>query len=89
MSDSGESLNPGPKSVAWLRAVGVSDLQSLRRVGPVAAFQRVELAEFKPSLNLLYALAGALEATRWDRLTRERRSELRHELDAARDLRQP
>ena len=63
-ADLGELLNLEPKSAARLRAAGVSDVQSLRRLGPVAAFQRVELAGFKPSLNLLYALAGALEATR-------------------------
>ncbi len=79
-------VNLGDKSVAWLQAAGVPDERTLRRLGPVAAFRRVEQAGFKPSINLLYALEGALENVRWDRLTPARRSELIRELDASRDL---
>ena len=85
-ADLGKLVNLGAKSVAWLRAAGVSDESALRRLGPVAAFRRVEQAGFGPSINLLYALEGALENVRWDRLTRVRRSELIRELDASRDL---
>jgi len=69
----------GDRSVAWLRAAC-----ALRRLGPVAAFRRVEQAGSNPSINLLYALEGAQENVRWDRLTRARRSELVRELDASR-----
>ena len=57
--------NVGPKSAAWLRQVGVRTQEDLVRLGPVDAFMKVKRAGFKPSLNLLYALAGAIEDCHW------------------------
>ena len=52
--------NIGPKSAAWLRQVGLHTPEELAEAGPIEAFMRVKRAGFKPSLNLLYALEGAL-----------------------------
>ena len=52
--------NIGPKSAAWLRQVGLRTHQDLAAIGPLEAFMRVRRAGFKPSLNLLYAIEGAL-----------------------------
>ena len=52
--------NIGPKSAAWLRQVGLRTLDDLAAVGTVEAFMRVKRAGFKPGLNLLYAIEGAL-----------------------------
>lgn len=57
--------NVGPKSAAWLRQVGVRTQEDLVRLGPVEAFMKVKRAGFRPSLNLLYALAGAIEDCHW------------------------
>ena len=54
--------NIGPKSAAWLRQVGLRTRADLEGVGAVEAFMRVKRAGFKPSLNLLYALEGALRS---------------------------
>lgn len=57
--------NVGPKSAAWLRQVGVRTLDDLTRIGPVEAFLKVKRAGFRPSLNLLYSMAGALADCHW------------------------
>ena len=57
--------NIGPKSAAWLRQVGLRTPEDIAAVGSVEAFMRVKRAGFKPSLNLLYALEGALRDCHW------------------------
>ena len=52
--------NIGPKSAAWLRQVGLRTYDDIAAAGVVDAFLRVKRAGFRPSLNLLYALEGAL-----------------------------
>ena len=65
--------NVGPKSAAWLRQIGVRTTEDLSRVGPVDAFLKVKRAGFRPSLNLLYAMAGALADCHWADLPDERK----------------
>ena len=73
----GEKIrNVGPKSAAWLRQVGVRTQDDLVRLGPVEAFMKVKRAGFRPSLNLLYALAGAIEDCHWADLPDERKTAL-------------
>jgi len=68
--------NIGPKSAAWLRQVGLRSREDLEAVGAVDAYMRVKRAGFKPSLNLLYALEGALLDCHWQEVPDARRSEL-------------
>ncbi|HNR91716.1 MAG TPA: TfoX/Sxy family protein [Dokdonella sp.] len=75
--------NVGPKSAAWLRQVGVRTHEDLVRIGPVEAFLKIKRAGFRPSLNLLYSMAGALDDCHWTDLSEERRSALILELEAA------
>ena len=75
--------NIGPKSMAWLRQTGVRTLDDLKSAGALAAFVRVKRAGFKPSLNLLYALEGAILDCHWQEIPEARRSELIAEADAA------
>lgn len=75
--------NLGPVSAGWLAAVGVTKRADLIRLGAVAAFMRVRAAGHKPSLNLLWALAGAERGLPWSRLTEQDREYLLMELDAA------
>jgi TfoX/Sxy family transcriptional regulator of competence genes len=69
--------NIGPKSAAWLRAVGITTRAELERAGSVGAYRRVVEAGFEPSLQLLYALEGALLELRADRLPEAVRENLR------------
>jgi hypothetical protein len=81
--------NIGPKSAAWLRQVGLRSREDLEAVGAVDAFMRVKRAGFKPSLNLLYALEGALLDCHWQDVPEARRGELVHAAEAATALLPP
>ena len=74
--------NIGPKSAAWLRQVGLRTPEELIAIGAVAAFVKVRRAGFKPSLNLLYSLEGALQDCHWQELPEARRGELVAEYEA-------
>jgi DNA transformation protein and related proteins len=74
--DDSKIRNVGPKSAAWLRQVGVRTQEDLIRLGPVEAFMKVKRAGFRPSLNLLYSLAGAIENCHWADLPDERKAAL-------------
>ena len=76
-------LNIGAKSGAWLRQVGLRTQEDLAAVGSLEAFMRVKRAGFKPSLNLLYALEGALMGCHWQQVDAGRRAELSEQAQAA------
>ena len=75
--------NVGPVSARWLAAVGIHKRADLIRLGPIEAFLRVKAAGHKPSLNLLWALAGAERGLQWSRLSDDDRRQLLMQLDAA------
>ncbi|MDH7453785.1 TfoX/Sxy family protein [Luteimonas composti] len=75
--------NIGPKSAAWLRQVGLRTSEDLIAAGPVDAFMRVKRAGFKPSLNMLYALEGAMQDCHWQDVPEARRAELVAAVEAA------
>ncbi|WP_045728482.1 TfoX/Sxy family protein [Xanthomonas sp. GPE 39] len=75
--------NIGPKSTAWLRQVGVHTPQDLAAIGAIGVFLKVKRAGFKPSLNLLYSLEGALRDCHWQELPAARRTQLLSELETA------
>lgn len=63
-----ELKNIGPVSAQWLRAVGIHTLEELAALGAVEAYRCVGQHGLKPSLNLLYALEGALRDLHWTAL---------------------
>ncbi len=75
--------NVGPKSAAWLRQVGIRTQAELAETGSVAAFVKIRRAGFKPSLNLLYSLEGALLGCHWQQVPPDRRDRLKAEAEAA------
>jgi TfoX/Sxy family transcriptional regulator of competence genes len=75
--------NLGPVSAGWLRAVGVRTRDDLAACGPVAAYLAVKQAGFAASLNLLWALAAALDDRHWTALAADEKQALRDELAAA------
>ncbi|HJR72412.1 MAG TPA: TfoX/Sxy family protein [Luteimonas sp.] len=83
MSAAPKLRNIGPKSAAWLRQVGLRSREDLAAVGALEAFMRVKRAGFKPSLNLLYALEGALLDCHWQEVPEARRNELVQAAEAA------
>lgn len=83
MSAAPRLRNIGPKSAAWLRQVGLRTLEDLAATGPVEAYMRVRRAGFRPGLNLLYAIEGALNDTHWQEVPEARRAELVAAAEAA------
>lgn len=75
-------LNIGPKSAAWLRQVGVRTMEDLTALGALGVFLKVKRAGFKPSLNLLYALAGAQRGCHWTALSADEKGALVLEVSA-------
>jgi DNA transformation protein len=57
--------NLGPKSIIWLNAIGIYTRDDLERIEPVMAYQMIKDMGYGPSLNFLYALAGALRGEHW------------------------
>ena len=78
---SGKLQNVGPKSAAWLRQVGIRTQEDLVAAGSVEAFLRCKRAGFKPSLNVLYSLEGALLGCHWQKVPEERRAELQAQVE--------
>ena len=76
----------GPKSAAWLNNIGIYTRAELHAVGPITAMIRLERAGHTSSLNMLYALVGALEGVHWQEIAHTRKGELVLALDAAREL---
>lgn len=71
--------NLGPASAAWLRAVGIVTLADLKRTGAVAAWQQVRSNQPRVSLNLLYAMHGALRDQSWQSISDAEKQRLRQE----------
>lgn len=69
-----------------LAAVGIRSESDLRKNGSLGAFALVREAGYNPSLNLLYALEGALIGQKWNRLSLDRRRQLDQRANFKRDL---
>jgi len=68
--------NLGPKSQEMLLAAGVKTIAQLRKLGSVAAYARVKRCNPRASLNLLWALEGALTDLPWQVVAHEHRTSL-------------
>ena len=75
-----ELENLGPKSQAWLNEIGIFSLGDLEKIGPVEAYRQVKLRGHKASLNLVYAIQGAIIGTPWNHLPLDMRERLRREV---------
>jgi len=65
-----------------LNAAGIYTRHDLEKLGPVSAYVAVIEAGCKPSLNLLWAIAGALRGEHWSKLPDDYRASLLLEYDA-------
>ena len=77
----------GPKSEDWLIQIGINTPEELRNIGAVRAFFRLSKeSDTQPSLNLLYAMVGALEGESWLKIAKHEKSRLLSELEGYREL---
>lgn len=72
----GALANLGPKSAAVLVAAGIESFEHLKQLGAVAAYARAKRADASVSLNLLWALEGALTGLPWQAVANEHRTSL-------------
>jgi len=68
--------NLGPRSEDMLRSSGIGSVAALRKWGAVAAYARVKQHHPQASLNLLWALEGALTGLAWQVVARDHRTSL-------------
>jgi DNA transformation protein len=73
--------NLGPKSAEILARAGLTTLAQLQAVGAVAAYVRAKRTGANVSLNLLWALEGAVSGLRWQEVARVHRTSLLLALD--------
>ena len=74
-SDAGP-MNLGPKSIQRLQAAGICTIAQLRDLGAPAAYVRVKRTGAPVSLNLLWAMEGALSGMTWQEVARRHRTSL-------------
>jgi DNA transformation protein len=72
----------GPKSQAMLAAAGIKTVTHLKSLGSVRAYAKVKTTGANISLNLLWALEGALTGLPWQVVAREHRLSLLLALEA-------
>lgn len=83
----GNLRNLGPVSERMLNAVGVHTAAELRDLGAVNAYRLLALRGHRPSLNLVWAIEGALTDVHWMDLSAETKARLKAELEAPWDAR--
>jgi len=71
----------GPVSRRMLAASGITSIETLRRLGSVEAYRRVRAHDPRASLNLLWALEGALTGRPWEDVARNDRLSLLLQLE--------
>lgn len=74
--------NLGPKSAKMLKDSGIGTEAQLRQIGAIAAYAQVKQQHQNASLNLLWALEGALQNLPWQEIAKHQRQELILALDA-------
>jgi predicted flap endonuclease-1-like 5' DNA nuclease len=73
--------NIGPVSKRMLAAAGITSVETLRELGAVEAYRRVRSRDPRASLNLLWALEGAVSGRPWQEVARNDRLTLLLQLD--------
>ncbi len=75
--------NLGPRSRQMLEGAGIRTAAQLRALGAVRAYVQVKRANKDASLNLLWAMEGALTGQRWQDVAKRERLRLLLELEDA------
>jgi DNA transformation protein len=73
--------NFGPKSQQMLARAGIRTIEQLRELGAVRAYAQVKRSGACSSLNLLWAMEGALSGRHWREVAKHDRLRLLLELE--------
>lgn len=74
-------LNLGPKSTGWLVDIGVQTHRDLVEMGIVPAYCLLKAQGYPVSLNLLYALYGAIHDVPWNLVPADVKERLQAEVE--------
>ena len=66
----------GPTSRTWLAGIGITTPEQLKRRDPFEVYAQLKVAQPRVSLNLLYALIGAVEGRHWQHVARHDRTRI-------------
>ena len=77
-------LNIGPVSGRWLAYIGIRSISDVERVGPPEIYRLLKQQGLRVSLNLVYALKGALLGVHWTQLPAGKKTELRRRVGKVR-----
>ena len=73
--------NVGPKTIGWLKDVGIETVEDLEALGVVEAYVRLKTAfPDKVTLNALWGLQGALLGIPWNQLPEDMKDDLRQQV---------
>ena len=67
----------GPVTRSWLSSIGVSTVDDVRRIGSGEIYRVLKQRGLPVSLNLVYALEGAILGVSWNKIPADVRAELR------------
>ena len=81
----GKLRNIGKNSQEMLAAAGIDTEDQLRAKGSAAAFVAVRHAGFTPTLNLLWAIEGALTNRDWKEVAKNERLSLLAQVETLED----
>jgi len=71
-----DAMNLGPRSASVLVRAGVTSLEELKRLGAVTVYCLAKRTEPTVTLNLLWALEGAVTGQPWQKVAKEHRASL-------------
>ncbi len=73
----GQLRNLGAASTRWLQAIGVHTRRDLEKLGAIDAYATLKASGYNASLNLVYAIEGALTGRNWKQLPAKRKTQLK------------
>jgi DNA transformation protein and related proteins len=80
-SDLASMRGLGPASAKMIAQAGVTTSVALKKADLYQLYARIKQQQPKVSINLLYAMIGAVENEDWRTIAKERRSEVLMRLD--------
>ncbi|MCA9041970.1 MAG: TfoX/Sxy family protein [Planctomycetaceae bacterium] len=75
--------NLGPKSRKLLNQIGIHSRENLQQLGAVAVYLKLREQHSDVTLNMLWALQGAILDCHWNDLPLEMKSELKQQVSEA------
>ncbi|HCA81609.1 MAG TPA: competence protein TfoX [Bacteroidetes bacterium] len=73
-----------PTSRRWLNAIGIYTRSELVRLGSIHAYWLMKERGFNVTMNMVYAMEGAILGARWDELPEKLKAELQAAIGAGR-----